>query len=106
MKKVLEVAQSSFANFDPRQPTFAIHARYEFVPTGNTFLTLRVTDKTTERSGRRDSDAREPSASAQTYDVIVGVEENEPVNIVGSHLGVESIQFGENDLHASFTATW
>lgn len=42
--------------------------------------------------------SREPSASAQTYDLILGTEENTPVTIDGRDLGVKSLQFGENDL--------
>lgn len=42
--------------------------------------------------------SREPSSSAQTYDLIVKSEENNPINIDGPSLGVDSLQFGENDL--------
>ncbi len=40
----------------------------------------------------------EPSASAQTYDLIVKSEENNPINIDGPSLGVDSLQFGGNEL--------
>ena len=46
--------------------------------------------------------SREPSAAAQTYDLIVGTEENTPVAIDGRDLGVKSLQFGKNDLFRLF----
>ncbi|MDA7618221.1 DEAD/DEAH box helicase [Verrucomicrobia bacterium] len=48
--------------------------------------------------------SREPSASAQTYDLIVRNEENTTadIDIDGDDLGVNSLQFGENDLFRLF----